>query len=57
MNWFLKLLKKMFCCAKLDDTEDIHLLKNNSISSSDSFPIYLIYVDKHSSFSSISIAN
>ncbi len=56
MNWFLKLLKKMFCCARLDDTEDIHLLKN-SRSSSDSFPIYSVYADKHSSFSSISIAN
>lgn len=55
MNWFLKLVKKMFCCARLDDTEDIHLLKNSS--SIDSFPIYSVYKNKHSSFSSISIAN
>lgn len=47
MNWFIRLIKKLFCCLSLDDDNDHKkLLHKNSFNSSiDSFPIYAVYPD------------
>lgn len=61
MNWFIRLIKKLFCCLSLDhDNEHKKLLNKNSFTSNnsiDSFPIYAVYPEGRYFRSSSNLSN
>jgi hypothetical protein len=63
MRWFLRLIKKLFCCLSVDDENEnaskklLHKNSLNSSSSNDSFPIYAVYPEGNYFRSSSNLSN